>query len=182
MESTSNTSPALPEVTTRSVGMRYGVIYGAIGFVYFLIFAVMKMDMSQGFARWGTTLIGIVMIVLAHKYFKDNNNTFMTYGQGVGISFWLGLISSGLSSILSYVYIKFVDSAYIDRIREAAVADMEAKGSSEQEIEMAMKFMEAFTSAEAILLIGLIFGTIILLIVGLIVSIFTQKANPTASI
>jgi hypothetical protein len=182
MESTSNTNPASPEVTTRSVGMRYGVIYGAIGFVYFLIFAITKMDMTQGFGRWGSVLIGIIIIVLAHKYFKDNNNSLMSYGQGVGISFWTGLVGCGLSSILSYVYIKFADSGYSDRIREVAIADMEKKGSSDQEIEMAMKFIEPFTSPEAILIMGLIFGTIFMVISGVIVSIFTQKTNPNASI
>ena len=41
-------------VTTRSTGIRYGIIMGTISIVYFLIFVITDMDMSKGIGRWGT--------------------------------------------------------------------------------------------------------------------------------
>ena len=49
-------------------------------------------------------------------------------------------------------------------------------------MDTAMKFVEMFTSADAILVMGLIFGIIGMIIIAVIVSIFTQKPQPETSI
>lgn len=106
----------------------------------------------------------------------------MTYGQGLGIAFWVGLVSSLIASIFTYIYLKFIDLGYVEKIREKAIEDMQNKGTSDQQIEVAMKYVKMFTSPEAMLIIGIVFGIIILVIVGLLVSIFTQKQNPQPTI
>ena len=169
-------------ISTRSTGVRYGVIYGVISIAYFLVLMMSNIDMSQGFGRWGGSLIAIVVVIMAHKYFKENGDGFMTYGQGVGIGFWIGLIASVVSSIFTYIYAKFIDPGFTDMIREKAIADMEAKGQSDEQIDAAMKFVEIFTTAEALLFWGLLFGILTLVIIALIISIFTQKSQPETSI
>ena len=171
-----------PALTTRSTGIRYGVINGVIYIAYFLILTAADIDMSKGFGRWGGLIITIVLVFLAHKYYKENGDGFMTYGQGVGIGFWMGLVSSVISSIFTYIYAKLIDPTYITTIREKAIEDMEAKGQSQEQIDAAMKFVEMFTSAEAILFFGLFFGILIMVIIALIISIFTQKPHPETSI
>ena len=51
-------------------------------------------------------------------------------------------------------------------------------GMTDEQIEMAMKFVDMFTTAEAMLLIGLFFGILTLVVVALIMTIFTQKPKP----
>ena len=170
-----NTDSQLP--TTRSTGIRYGVILGAISIIYFLIFSIFDLDMSQGIGRWGTSIVSLVIVFLAHKYYKDNGDGFMNYGEGVGIGFWVGLVSSVVSSVFTYIYVKFIDDGFITKIREKAIQDMQDKGQSDEQIDMAMKFVNMFTGAEAMLIMGIVFGVIILVIIGLIISIFTQKAR-----
>ncbi len=165
-------------VTTRSVGIRYGLIFGVISIFYFVIFAVADLDMSKGVGRWGTTVIAIVVVFLAHKFYKESGDGFMSYGQGIGIGFWTGLITSVVSSIFTYIYIKFIDDGFITKIREKAIEDMEAQGQSEEQINMAMKFVEMFTNAEAMLFFGLFIGVITVVIIALIITIFTQKPKP----
>ena len=70
----------------------------------------------------------------------------------------------------------------LPRIREKAIADMEAKGQTQSQIDAAMKLVERFTSAEAILFFGLFFGVLITVVVALIIAIFTQKPQPEQSI
>ena len=164
-------------VTTRSVGIRYGIINGLIQIVYFLILTTAGIATSSSFAPWVGILISMVMLFLAHKYFKENGDGYMTYGQGIGIGFWTGLVSASISAIFTYIYAK-VDSGYIASIREKAVQDMEAQGQSQQNIDAAMKFVEMFTSAEAIFLMGLIVGIIGMIIIAVVLSIFTQKPQP----
>jgi len=166
-------------ITTRSAGIRYGVIYGVISIAYFLVLMMANIDMSQGFGRWGGSVIAIVVVLMAHKYFKENGDGFMTYGQGVGIGFWIGLIASLISSIFTYIYAKFIDPGFISMIREKAIADMEAKGQSN---DASIKMVEMFTSAEVIPIFGLFFGILTLVIIALIISIFTQKPQPETSI
>lgn len=166
--------------TVKAVGIRYGMIYGVIGIVYFLIFTLAELDMSKGIGRWGTSLIAIVIVFLAHKFFKDNGDGYMNFSQGFGIGFWIGLIASALSSVFTYIYVKFIDEGFIQTIRDKAVEEMQAKGQSDEQIEMAMKFVNMFTSAEALLGFGLFFGILILVVISLIMSIFTQKPRPEA--
>ena len=102
----------------------------------------------------------------------------MSYGQGVGIGFWIGLVSAVIGNVFTYIYVKFIDESFIAKIRENAIRDMEDKGQSDEQIEMAMKFVNMFTGAEAMLLFGLFFGILMLVIIALIVTIFTQKQQP----
>lgn len=174
MEESTESQP----VTTRSVGIRYGIIFGTISIFYFLIFVLADLDMSKGFGRWGTTVIALVIVFLAHKFFKESGDGFMSYGQGIGIGFWTGLVASAISSVFTYVYVKFIDDGFVEKIREKAIEDMQAQGQSDEQIEMAMKFVDMFTGAEALLFFGLFVGILTLVVVALIITIFTQKPKP----
>jgi hypothetical protein len=167
------------KITTRSVGMRYGLFLGGIGIVSFLIMALSGMR-PDGPGRWISTVFTFVLIFLAHKYYKDNGDGFMTIGQGVGIGFWAGLVSSVISSIFMYIYLKFVDSGFVDMIKETQMEEMQKRGMSEDQIDQAMKIAGMFTSAEALLIFGLVFGVIFGIGIGLLISFFTQKKNPDA--
>ena len=114
-----------PAVTTRSTGIRYGVINGVIQIAYFLILTTAGIQTSKGFAPWVGMAITIIVLFLAHKYYKENGDGFMSYGQGIGVAFWLGLVSSVISSVFGYIYAKLIDPNYITTIREKAIEDME---------------------------------------------------------
>ncbi|HEY9047036.1 MAG TPA: DUF4199 domain-containing protein [Ohtaekwangia sp.] len=172
MEETTN----LP--TVRQVGIRYGLIGGVISIIFFVIMNVAQVDITAWYWKWIGYIITAVLIFLAHKYYKENGNGFMPYGQGIGIGVWIGIISSIISSVFTYIYIKFIDSGFIEAIKEKSIADMEAKGMSDEQIEQAMKFVSMFTTAEAMFIMGIIFGIITAVIIALLVSIFTQKKNP----
>ena len=168
--------------TTRSTGVRYGIIGGLIGVAYFLILTTLGVDMQSSPLRWAGLLFTLAIVVIAHNYFKSNGDGYMTFGEGVGIGFWMGLVSSVISSIFTYIYAKFIDTNFIAAIREKAIADMEAKGQSQEAIDRAMPFVDMFTSAEVIFVMGLVFGIIFAVLIALVVAIFTQKPRPETSI
>ena len=171
-----------PTVTTRSAGIRYGVIGGLISIVYFLVLTTAGVDMSQGIGRWAGLIITIVIIFLAHKYYKDNGDGFMSYGQGIGIGFWIGLVSAVISSIFTYIYAKFIDPSFITTIREKAIADMEAQGSHNHKLMRRCHGLKDLPRPNALLFLGLFFGVLITVVIALIISIFTQKPQPEQSI
>ena len=165
-------------VTTRSVGVRYGLIMGVIAILYFVIMVVAGIDMSQGVGRWGSIIFYIALIVLAHKYFKENGNGYMSYGEGVGIVFWMALLSSVISSVFTYIYIKFIDSSFIEKLLETQEEALMERGLSQEQIDQALRMSSKFMTPEMMFVFGLIGGFIMIMIIGLLVNIFTKKPNP----
>jgi hypothetical protein len=169
-----------PTVTTRSVGIRYGVIMGIVSIAYFVILVVAGVDMSQGIGRWGSMVYTLAILFLAHKYFKENGDGFMTIGQGTGIGFWTTLIASGISSVFTYVYIKFIDQSFIQQLLDKQREAFEEQNMSEDQIDQAMTMTAKFMTPEMMLVFGLIGGVVIGVICAVIMSLFTQKKNPEA--
>lgn len=176
MESTQTPSSEL--VTTRSAGVRYGLIAGIVSVIYFLALSVSGINMTEGYWNWLGYLITAVILALAHKYYKDNSTGFMSYSQGMQIALWMGLVAAAISSVFTYIYVKFIDTGFIDMIRDKQIEAMEQRGLSEEQIDQAMKIASMFTTPEAMLGFGLVFGVIGALIIGLLVTIFTQKKAP----
>jgi uncharacterized protein YacL len=176
--------PILEKITTRSVGMRYGLFAGGIGIVSFLVTTLSGMNVQDGGGAWlyrlFSTVLTVVILYLAHQYFKQNGDGFMSFGQGFGIGFWCTFTSTLLSSIFVYVYVKFIDSGFIDMIKEAQSEAMRTKGMSEEQIEQSMKYVSMFTTPEMILVFGLVIGLFFGLLIAAVVTIFTQKRNPDA--
>ena len=106
----------------------------------------------------------------------------MSYGQGIGISFWMGLISTIIYMPIFYIYIKFIDSGFVEMIKNKQIEELQNKGMSDEQIDQAMSFAGAFMSPEAMLIMGTIGAIIFILICGLIITIFTQKPNTQSSI
>lgn len=109
----------VPSVTTRSAGIRFGLIAAVIGITLMVVFSMAEIDTS-GPVGWASYLIYAGIVFFAHKHFKENGDGFMSFGQGVGIGFWIGLISSLISAPFTYIYLKFVDSGMIDRALKKA--------------------------------------------------------------
>lgn len=170
-----------PAVTTRSVGIRYGLIMAVVSIAYFVILNMAGMDMSQGIGRWASLIFNIAIIYMAHKYYKDNGDGFMTIGQGTGIGFWIALISSALSSVFTYIYVKFIDQGFIQQLMDRQREVMEEKGTlTDEQIDQAMNMTSKFMTPELMFVFGFIGGLIILVICAVLVSLFTQKKNPEA--
>ena len=167
-----------PSISTRSVGIKYGLVMAVISIAYFVILNTAGVDMTQGIGRWGSLVFYAGIIFLAQKNFKDQGDSFMSYGQGIGITFWISLISSVIGSIFTYFYVKFIDTGYIQQILDKQREQMAADANlSEEQIDNAISITMKFMTPEMILVFGIIGGIIMILIVGLVVTIFTQRKN-----
>lgn len=165
-------------VTTTSVGVRFGLIMGAVSIAYFMSLTVAGADVTQGIGRWSQVLINAAIIFLAHKSFKDNGDGFMSYGQGFTIGFWISLISSSLSSVFTFIYVKYIDSTFIQTMLDRQEEAMIERGMPDEQVEQAMAMTTRFMTPGSMLVFGIIGGVIMLLIVTALVGIFTQKKNP----
>ncbi len=168
----------IPQVTTRSVGVRFGLIAALIGIAYFLVLNVAGIDTTQGFWNWLTYAITLTLVILAHKQFKEKGDGYMSYGQGIGVAFWMAVVSSVISSIFTYIYIKFIDTGFLELVKDRQIEAMQQKGMSDEQIDQGMKMAAMFMTPEAMLIMILLGGIVATIIIALIVTIFTQKKNP----
>lgn len=165
------------EVTTRGVGLQYGVIAGIIMIIYGMILQLTGMAMEQSLSYLNYLFLGVV-IFLAHKKYKETGDGFLSYGQGLGLGFWVSLSGGVLAMVFSYVYMKFIDSSVMDQAMEKARYDMEEQGMSDAQIDQAMSMTEKFMTPEMIFVFGIIGILFFGFILSLIISAITKKADP----
>ena len=170
METEVNTTAS---VTPRSVGVKYGFISALISVVYFLVLVVSGQNAFDNKWSWIGLIVSVAIVILAHKNFKDSGNGFMTYGQGVGIAFWIALVSVVINFALTYAYVNFIDATAMDMFYEQQTEQMSMQGLQDEQIDMAISWTKTLFWP-MFLFMGLFFGVL----VGVIVSIFTQKKNP----
>jgi len=166
-----------PAVTTTSVGVRYGLLIGIASTVVSLILYAANLEQSP--VRWLSFVILGGGIYLAHQFFKQNNQGFMSYGQGLGIGAVIGVVGGIISGIYTFLYASFINPDFMAQTLNKARADMEARGGMtdeqiEQGLQMSAKFMDGpFLYVSAIL--GTLFFAFIL---ALIISAFTKHKRP----
>lgn len=170
METKANRSTS--PVTPRSVGIKYGFLSALISMIFFLILVVTGQNAFANKWNWVSLMIAIAVVFLAHKNFKDKGDGFMSYGQGVGIAFWIALVSVLINFLLTYSYLHFIDASAMELFYQMQSEELAERGMPKDQIEMAMSWTRILFWP-LFIFFGLVFG----LFVGLIVSIFTQKKN-----
>jgi len=164
-------------VTPSAVAVRYGLLVGLISII--ISFALNATELEQTPAKWLTTVVLIGGIVLAHKFFKEQNGGFMTYGQGFAIGAILSAIDGVLNAIFSYVYMNFIDTDFATRIMNKARADMEAQGNlSEEQMAQALSFTAKFMNGPMMMATVLFMILILGILATLLISAFTKNPRP----
>lgn len=170
METNENVKPSV-----MSTGLKFGVILGVISVVISIVrFFTMENPMDSGWLNTVITLIiGAAAVFFAHKAFKENGDGFMTYGQGLGIGVIAILISTVISGLFMFIYFNFIDPSVYESLWNKTREQMEEQGQSEEAIEMGITW-----GRNLFWIFFAVGGAFWGLIIGLVVSIFTQKPRP----
>jgi hypothetical protein len=171
METTANAP------TVRGVGIKFGLISAGISIFFFLVLVLTGMNAFDNKWNWLGLIISIIILVLAHKQFKDNGDGFMSYGQGVGIGFWIAIVSLVAAGGFTFIYVNFVEPTTMDAFYDAQRIGMEEKGMADDQIDVAVSWTKKLFWP-----IYFVFGLFFGVLVAVIVSIFTQKKNPQQAI
>ncbi|MEM9858822.1 MAG: DUF4199 domain-containing protein [Bacteroidota bacterium] len=166
--------------STKQIVLKWGLISGVISSVTSLI--TYTMGITNSSMTLVGTVVAIVLIIMAHREYKNEGDGYMSYGKGLGIGTLLSLVSGVISSIVSYVYLKFVDASYFDLVRDEQIAQMEESGLSDDQIEQALEY-SSFSSSPEFILIAVIFGALLFgFILSLIITAFTKNSDPATEI
>lgn len=160
-------------VTTTQVGIRYGLILGltSIAITIVSLLADLRKNTVINLLSIGVT---IAFLVIAMKFFRDQNKGFMKFGQGFGIGMIVSAISAILTGVFLIVYLKFINPKIFEEILDRAHQEWEKAGMDDKAIAMAEKFVSPEEMFIAIVLTGLIFGAVLSLIIAAIM----QKKEP----
>ncbi|MCD9019358.1 DUF4199 domain-containing protein [Parachryseolinea silvisoli] len=160
--------------STFSVGLKWGLISTLIHIVVFLALALLGENPFNEIVGYISMLVVTPLIyVLAHKAFKDAGDGFMTYGQGVLIAFFIALAGTILGFVFTYIYLNFVDTNLMDRHLQELTEKLSEKNTPENQIEMTIQ-----VTRDYFWLFYVGGGIFVGVLIGLIVTIFTQKKNP----
>lgn len=167
----------IASVTPTSVGLRYGLLMGLVNVIFSFILFVTHADQLP--VRWLGLAIIVVGMVLAHNAYKQANSGFMNYSEGLGIGSLMSFVSGVLSTVFSYVYIKFVDPEYLSRLMESTRTKMEEKGGmTDEQIDQVLGAMQKYSAGAWGLFIGLFIALLIGFLIALVVSAITKHSKP----
>jgi hypothetical protein len=157
-----------------------GLILALIGIVYSLVmyFLDLSLNKSQGYVFM---LIQVVMLYFLLKSYRDNfKHGQITYGESVGAGVIICLYYSLIMAVFSYILYTVIDPGLIAKQLAQSEEAMRARGGiTEAQIEAGMKFTEKIMKPGVMAITGIFFGMIFGTVLSLIVSIFVRKeSNP----
>lgn len=164
-------------VSTSAVAIRYGILTGLVSVIISFVLNMAGLDQSP--AKWLTTVVLIVGIVLANNYFKQQNGGFLSYGQGLSIGTILSILVGVIGAIFTYVYINFIDTGFTARLIEKARADMEMQGKmTDAQIDQAMTWTAKFMTGSMLVAIVIILTVLTGFLASLVISAITKNPRP----
>ena len=174
-------TPALPVSNTPiwNTVLRYGAYCGGALVLFSLLAYLIDinlMSISGMLLFYGAILIiGFVLAAMAMRYQRDKlDNGLIGYGKALSIGLLVILIGMIISSFWNYLFLNFIDTEYLSRMKEQFVATwgenmpQEALDKTLEGLDKAGDFFESLKSS-------LIVGTILGLIIGLITAAFMKR-------
>ncbi len=151
---------------SKGIILNYGLYFGIVSILISVITYAMGKHLEQGVL---SSLIGfgvmILFVVLASKKYKETNNGFMTWGQGVKIGVGTVVIGIIISIIWQQIFINFIEPDFMNQVAEKTRLSLSDAGFNEDQIdaqmEMQAKFQSPLISSALGIAVGAFFGFII---------------------
>lgn len=163
--------------SVKKVAMKWGLILGLISVALGMVWNLSGLA-GQSWTGWVILLPMAVILYLANKEFKESGDSFMSYGQGLGIGTLVSVIGGIIGSIFGYIYMTFIDDSAIKLAMDQAYESWEAQGMTDAQISQAEKFSEAFMNPGFFALSGFLLVAFFGFIIALIVSAITRNSRP----
>jgi hypothetical protein len=139
-----------------------------------------KLGAAQAIGTIAGLAVVIVIIALGVKARREEVPAGEEFGYGatLGAGVLISLVSAVLSAIFTYAYHAFINPGFSNILIQDAVAKMEAKGISGDQLDKIESFDRVIFSPPAMAAIALIMGFIIGVIISLIVAAFLKRPAP----
>ncbi len=169
------------ETKSPSIGkqaLKYGAII-AVVLILISIFTHVTNLTGNSMLGWLENLVIIAGLFWAMKVFRDTHvGGYMEFGQGVSFGTLASLFGGSLTSLYSFIFLKYVDPSVLVELKEVALENFLQGGYSEAELEM-MDSIIQFVYTPGVMLIGGILGAVLGgVIISLILAAILKKPKP----
>ena len=161
--------------------LKQSLIYGGIlGLVVIVVSVIAYM---LGFVdnkniQWINYAVQIAISFLGLKNYRDQHlRGYISYGNSLGTGFLIGMIGGVIGTAYFLVFINYIDTEFVARIIEKSQEQMAAKGISDDQIEMAIKYQQKFMSTPWMAVFAIFANALFSFIFSAIISIFVKKNN-----
>jgi len=168
--------------STRKAGSLYGLYYGAFLVVFgFLLYSSnLGENLLLKLTRWG---IFIGVMVMAMRKFKEGNEGYMSFGQGMGTGFYYTLVTGTIRGLFDTLYLAVINPQMLQDALDESIAIMESNPNmTDEQIEDIEELAQSFISDPVfpvfIFTIALFASFIGGIIIALIVTTVIKKDNP----
>jgi len=164
--------------TLNSFALTNGVYLGVILIIFSLIGYVADFS-TTSWINYLSYVMVIGMLIYALKTYRDKESGgFISYGRSLGLGTLVGLYSSILLAIYTFVFFQYFDPAELQKILVEAENNMLDQGMSDRDVDTAMGFTRMMTNPPVMAAFTVIGFTFWSFIFSLIISIFVKKDNP----
>ncbi|HLO81917.1 MAG TPA: DUF4199 domain-containing protein [Chitinophagaceae bacterium] len=172
-----------PETKKSNILLQYGLISALVSLLVFVLMYIGGTEVIGSPFALATWFIPIIIVVLALRRAKKENNGFLEFREALKISFGVLVCSTLATSIFSYLLYHYIDPAFGERMvqltMEKSQQFMEKLGTPQDAIDKAVKEMtfENLFSFKKVFQ-GFMFGCIFNFIVALIIAAIMKKKKP----
>lgn len=174
--------PQPSEVSQWPTVQRYGLIGGLVFIIYGLIANFLGWNQPGSTGGMLNMVISIalfvgLMVVAIRQHRDEELAGFIPFGRAFSVSFFTGLLATVISSIFQFIYVKFIDPGFIERMKETTLETYEKMGMSEEQIEQSMEMLDKMYTPGMMVFWAVIGAAVVCAIVALIVAAI-MKRNP----
>jgi hypothetical protein len=159
----------------------YGLITGAISIVFSVITYIFDVSISSPIKYFSFLILLAGMIYGTLQYRNSIPGGFISFGKAFTSGFLIVLISAFIASVYTYIFLVFIDPAYLQKIVEQSMdettAKMVAKGLSEEQMEPALAMTRKFLNPTFMSIIALVSSALVGAILSLIAAAFIKKED-----
>jgi len=166
-------SPLLPFAFKFGLGVVFLMVIHSL---LLFIFDVQDVTWLQ-YISYVIVIAGLIGAIKAYR--DDQHGGSISYGQAVGAGTMISLVFSVFFGIYTYIFVKFIDPAVVDKIMERTEEAMIQQGQSDEAIETALRWTKAMTTPFMMAMWSIITYFVVGFIVSLIASAFLKKKKQT---
>jgi len=154
----------------------YGLIAAFIGILISVIFYLLNLTMKNWVGLLSVAVSIVVIVYLLRAYRNEYLGGFATYGQLILMALLIGLVSSFITAIYTYLLYTVIDPDLIEKTRIIAEERiMNNPRIPESAYDTIIERMDKRMNVNNITRNAFIFGTITTFIIGLIAAAFIKN-------
>ncbi|WP_439130935.1 DUF4199 domain-containing protein [Polaribacter sp.] len=168
------------QADSKGIILNNGLYFGLLLVVASLVpYALgMHLEPTAGYINFGVILLGIILFpILGMNKFKNTNEGFMSWGQGVKIGVGIVLIGTIISTLYQLVFTSVIEPDFYAQVEEVTRLALVDAGLTEEQIEMQLEMQGKFQGTAVGYGMGLLFMTFIGFISSAIIAAVKKKSE-----